>query len=144
MPRLFRDHILNKTNSEIDQVSGKRLLIENEVDPFEILKEIIEVKLLNTDDYDSDSYLGNPYVVYYNVTRFTQRVIDLQILWHKPNEITLDVSRPDQMRVWFKTNSLFVDERDFQQLEKDDSKLTVDIVPQVTQAEMNELVETAQ
>ena len=67
--------------------------------------------MLNSDDYDSDS--ENPYVVYYNVTRFTQHVIDLQILWHKPNEITPDVSRPDQMQVWFKTNSLFVDERDF-------------------------------
>ena len=55
VPRLFKDHILNQTSTEFDSESRKRHLDGNEVDhPFEILKEIIDVKLLNSDDYDSD------------------------------------------------------------------------------------------
>ena len=50
VPRLFKDHILNQRNTEFDPGSGKRHLNENEVDPFEILKEIIDVRLLNSED----------------------------------------------------------------------------------------------
>lgn len=65
--------------------------------------------------YESDS--KETAIEYYNLTRLTETAMDIQVKFIKPTLITQSAAEPDEISVRFKESSMFMDGKDFEQLE---------------------------
>lgn len=56
---------------------------------------------------------------YYNLTRLTDEEMDIQLNFKKPTKISQNTADPDEIIVEFKRGSMFMDNKDREQLESD-------------------------